>query len=346
MRRIASFMSFFAAMFLLAACASVTSNSSKLKIDDVLTRASVMRFPYEKTTDGHLLIPVSVNGREASFFAIDTGATRSVIFNETSVSLNLTQTTQPDIIVHGLVEAEGRPIVKLAKLEIGYHKFFDIDVAVLGDRKRYHHSGQAIEGLIGLDILSRFRLYLDVDNRHLYFIPGTTPEIRKPSQWKYVSLVDNPYKNDGRDLNFFIADFDGQKSPVLLDSGSAVNFMNWRAANHSKIRRIKKRLKKQWSIEGATGTFNPKVYVTFDFLFSGDKYWHQESFVVSDLSSLDVLGISGKPFAIAGIGLLSADSFYLDFANNTLFMQDRNNKGYQPVPGSRSYQPIERLPPS
>jgi len=346
MRRISSYMSLFAAMFFLVACASVTPNSNTIKIDDVLTHANVVQFPYEKTINGHLLIPVSLNGKRESFFAIDTGATKSVIFNETSASLNLTQQEQPEILVHGLVKMEDRPVVTLARLEIGHQKFFDINVAVLEDRKRFKKSGRNIEGLIGLDILSRFRLYLDADNQQLYFIPGSVPEIKKPSKWKSIPLVDNPYKNDGRDLKFFIADFDGRKSPVLLDSGSAMNFMNWESAQHPKIRRLKKRLRKQWVIEGATGTFDPKIYVNFEGFYSGDKYWHQQNFVVSDLSSLDILGISGKPFAIAGIGMLAADSFYLDFANNRLFLQDRTPHGFHKVTGSRLIRSSDRPLPN
>jgi predicted aspartyl protease len=104
-------------------------------------------------------VGVRLNGSVQQVFVIDTGAERSAVSAELAQALALPP-GRP-VVVHGITAAEVTPTVELAQIEIGRRRFTDLTLPV------FPRDALGADGLLGLDLLSRFRLTLDVNARQV-----------------------------------------------------------------------------------------------------------------------------------------------------------------------------------
>jgi hypothetical protein len=88
---------------------------------------------------------------------IDTGAERSAVSIETAQTLALPP-GRP-VVVHGITAAETTPTATLAQIEIGRRRFSNLTLPI------FPRDALGADGLLGLDLLSRFRLTLDMASR-------------------------------------------------------------------------------------------------------------------------------------------------------------------------------------
>lgn len=103
--------------------------------------------------------PVRVNRRNSLMFVLDTGAERTAIASDLVAPLELEP--GPVVMVHGVTSAERTPTVRLGRLTFGERRFNDMIVPVF-DRRL-----MGADGLLGLDVLSEFRLSLDLVRRRV-----------------------------------------------------------------------------------------------------------------------------------------------------------------------------------
>ena len=85
-----------------------------------------------------------------------------------------------------------------------------------------------------------------------------------------------------------------------MDTGAQFNMMNWNINRFPKLRTIKRKLRRNWVLQGAVGSFKPVSRIKAENARAGQKFWPESEFLVFDFESLNVLGIDGKPFVIAG----------------------------------------------
>jgi len=111
-----------------------------------------------------------------------------------------------------------------------------------------------------------------------------------------------------------------------MDTGAEFSVMNWNSAQYSELKSIKRRLRKEWELQGAIGTFQPISKVTLGRFRSGQKFWDHKDFLVMNFSSLDVLGVSDDPFVIVGMNLFKDDAFFIDFERNFMFIAAHSSK--------------------
>ena len=110
-------------------------------------------------------VAVALNGGPARTFIIDTGAERSAVSRELAQTLGLP--SGPDVMVHGVTAAEATPTVRVEAVEVGRRRFPGLEMPV------FPRQALGADGLLGLDLLSRFRLVLDVRaGRALLARPG------------------------------------------------------------------------------------------------------------------------------------------------------------------------------
>lgn len=96
---------------------------------------------------------VGINGRERFAFVLDTGAGRTSVSDRLAAELRLPR--GPDVMVHGVTAAVLTPTAHLNRVDLGGQRFHDVLAPV------FPHEQLAADGLIGLDVLSRFRLNFD-----------------------------------------------------------------------------------------------------------------------------------------------------------------------------------------
>jgi len=101
---------------------------------------------------------VRVNG-ERHVFVIDTGAERSAISDTVARGLDLI----PDrpVMVHGITSAQLSPTVRINWLDFSGRRFADLNAPV------FARAQLGADGLLGLDVLSRFRLRFDLLRRRV-----------------------------------------------------------------------------------------------------------------------------------------------------------------------------------
>lgn len=107
---------------------------------------------------------VQLNGRRGFAFVIDTGAGRTAIADDLAEALALPR--GPTVLVHGVTAAEPAPTVHLARLGVGARRMTDLTTPVFPRRLL------GADGLLGLDVLSRFELAFDLSRLEVVMKPS------------------------------------------------------------------------------------------------------------------------------------------------------------------------------
>jgi gag-polyprotein putative aspartyl protease len=105
-----------------------------------------------------------LNGRAGFSFVIDTGAGRTAIAQDVAEALELPP--GPEVLVHGVTSAERAQTVRLARLNFGNRRFDDLTCPV------FPRALIGSDGLLGLDVLSRFELSFDLNRRTVKLKPS------------------------------------------------------------------------------------------------------------------------------------------------------------------------------
>lgn len=313
---------YLAAVLHFSAC--VTPPPASIDLEQALATKVAITIPMSLTEKGLIVLKdVKVNGRSMDF-VMDTGATQSAIFESSLQRLDLDLTALKETLVHGMMESKERSVVNLATVEVGPIKFHVKPMVILDDREISFGSITQYDGLIGMDILADYQLYVSPRLGELRLIPNRT-EVFVPRVWQRVDMMENPFLADNRDLHFIELRVDGRKTPAMLDTGSEFSAMNWPSASFAQAKPIRKRLRKEWELQGAVGTFDPTAKVVMDRIRSGQKFWDNRSFIIMDFKSLGVLGVEDEPFIIVGMNFFSEEEFFLDFERNLLAVKPRRN---------------------
>ncbi|MDB2437179.1 retroviral-like aspartic protease family protein [Hellea sp.] len=257
---------------------------------------------------------VRINGQTLRFI-LDTGATQSAIFESSLEQLDLNLTSHKDTMVHGMMQSKQHRLVNIPNVEIGSLQFLNKPMVILEDRSLGSEQAKDYDGLIGMDVLSDYQIYVSPVLREMRFIPNAS-QIYVPNYWRRVELLENPFLADDRDLHFIELRVDGRLTPALVDTGAEFNAMNWSSASFSQAKPIRKRLRKDWELQGAIGTFEPIAILNMELVRGGQRFWKDKDFIIMDFKSLDILGVSDEPFVIAGMKLFADETLFIDFERN------------------------------
>ncbi|MGR6531913.1 pepsin/retropepsin-like aspartic protease family protein [Brevundimonas sp. RM1] len=115
-------------------------------------------------------VEVDLDGRKA-LFVIDTGAERSAISDRLAQALDLPP--GPPVLVHGITTAQMTPTVRLPHLAFSERRFADLVLPV------FPYGLLGADGLLGLDVLSRFRLTLDLRRRRVMIAASGVDVVRR-----------------------------------------------------------------------------------------------------------------------------------------------------------------------
>ena len=299
----------------------------KKRLVEIMKDDGIISLPYTVYGAGVFLVDMQIGDGPSHSFMIDTGATKSALYKSSLNKLGLGYHGKAAMVVHGINSQGARPVVKVPMLKIGSQSFTDFDMVVLEDRLNIEGQKILPIGLIGMDILAQFRVYVDSDNRRFNLIPKNIPSPRFPAKWRTVNLIANPFVEYDHGLHFLEIRLGNYLMPALLDTGAEDNMMNWSISQYPQLKRARKKLYEKWVVEGAVGSFDPRYIVKTRNIRSGQKFWDESEFLVVDFDGLDILGVKEQPFLIAGSPLLAEQTFYIDFAEN--FMRFKPAKALQ-----------------
>ena len=148
---------------LLTAIASISGCASILDEDGALAVV-----PYRVSSVGQIVIDARLNDEGPFSFAIDTGASITVVFDETRRAAGLEKVTDSEVSIQGMVASGHFPLVSARGLWVGGEGWTDARMASIpGDTMVLGN----IDGILGVDFLRRYSVGLSIENKALRLYP-------------------------------------------------------------------------------------------------------------------------------------------------------------------------------
>ena len=125
---------------------------------------SEIEYSYSSVSEGHMIIPVKINGKGPFQFILDTGASHICISQELSDKLKLSGANSDVMGIHGTFETE---IAELRSVSLGKARRLKLLAALMDISHVEDSLGTEIHGILGYDFLKKFKLLIDYPNRKI-----------------------------------------------------------------------------------------------------------------------------------------------------------------------------------
>ena len=303
-----------------SACATSIGSPKIATLAETLQDPRVIQFPLQTTEHGRWVAMLNIGDEHMAEMVLDTGATYSAFYEKSIDKFGLEIDVENTTRIHGLIANAVTANTLVSELRLGPDIYTDKYFAVLPFKDDAVAKQNLHDGIIGMDIMQNYRIYIDSGEGQLYFIPNEVQEFALSPRMKEINLFSNPYNDVAPNLHFFNISIKSKETPALLDTGTDVNVINWHAAKFVEARALRSRLKWQWEVAGAIGEFKPIAKAKFSVVKSGTHEWRDHHMLLKDTDSLSILGVDSEPFIIAGIDFLNAGDVYLDFNNDKLWL--------------------------
>ncbi len=294
-----------ATTIILGACAST------LNVDSAVAIA-----PYHIANGGRIVVEVRVDNQGPFHFALDTGASISVVFDRLRKKLELETVAGESVLIHGLVSTGRFPLISISRLQVGRETWVNPRIASLPGETT---AGAEIDGILGIDFLRRYAVGFSVEDRVLRLY--SPDQLRDDSYrgWNSVPLEPINIGGRGTALYFFDVEIGGQKVPALFDLGAGLNMINWPAA---QFLHLKPEGHRRGELLSGVLESTP-VVARFEAakVTTASIEWQNEAFLVADLAIFATLQKDDSPFVILGSGLFNQRDFMIDFVRNRLLVK-------------------------
>ncbi|KQY89602.1 retropepsin-like aspartic protease [Brevundimonas sp. Root1423] len=260
---------------------------------------------------------VFVDNQGPFTFVIDTGAGTTSVADTLADRLNLRPLDS--VLVHGITEARVTRSVAIDRLQLSGLGFRDLACPV------FPRDQLGADGLIGLDVLDRFRLKFNVARRSASLsVRGVTVlmggDMATGSRLRRVGMrsVRSRY---GQMIMTQIS-VDGQPTAAFIDSGAQYSIGNLALRRAAAARRRDGgRVAREVPIYGVTGQSLSADLAMVDDLRFGPQRLGPTPMLFADLHCFETLGLAGRPALLVGADLLGRfREVTLDFpANEVIF---------------------------
>ena len=293
------------ALAALGGCASILDEDGALAV-----------VPYQVGDQGQIIVEAQLNDSGPFLFTVDTGASISVVMDNTRQAVGLRPVTGSAVSIQGMVASGRFPVVTANSLKVG-------DVAWVDARMASIPGGTLVvgevDGVLGLDFLRRYSVGISTGDRALRLYPPELTQNRSYRGWTSIPLTRLPI-GGGTATAYAIDLVIGPKTiPALFDLGANTNIMNWRAARSLNVRPLQPR--EDSSITGALQSTLVHAEINCERVVTEDIQWRNRKFLIADFPVFDVLDLSGRPMAIVGTDLFGERDLIIDFANNRLLVK-------------------------
>ncbi len=285
---------------------------------------------FDRLEDGQYVIGAMIDGQGPFRLMVDTGASRTSVFESTVKRLNLQTNDKKMLNISGMVSAELRPVANIKTLAFAGMSFKSREIVILEDWPKLENRDIPIDGILGMDMLAGLILRFYHDGDYVKVRSDGIISTRKFRRWTKLKLTQNPYPVEKFGLIFTNTKFGDLKIPTLVDTGAGFTAMNWRIVQNTTLAKTKRRLREDWVVQGAVGEFKPRVRVTLDKLVLGGFMFGKRDLVLVDFNKMPVNNYGAYPLVVCGIDILGGNDFVLDLKNNNLYLKTRYK-------GARSY---------
>lgn len=291
---------------------------------------------FTRLETGQYLLEVMVDQQGPFVFMLDTAATRTCIFEKTQRKLGLTEIPDGEAFISGLTESRIRPTTKVSSISFGGRIFEDHNVVILED---WDLPEQQIDGILGIELLDDLVLSFTHNGDRLRIRDRFNPQAIKFKGWDKIKLIPNPYPGEDYGLMFTGAKIGRSLIPTVLDTGANFTTISWSSVEGTRLEKEKKRLREEWTIQGAVGEFSPRLVVRLDKINIGGVVLPKHELLLMDLDDFPVNGNGKYPLIVAGIDLMGGQDFVLDFKEDKLYIKPRGRKWNLRAKASRMGHP-------
>jgi len=293
-----------APVFVLWGCASVLDEDGALAIA-----------PYDIEENGRIVVDARVNGQGPFAFALDTGASISVVFDEVRNTLELEPVPGKSVTIHGVVASGKFPLLDISRLAVGREVWADPRIALLpGETSAI----TGLDGILGVDFLRRYAVGFSTRDRVIRLYPPDLVARRNYRGWTSVPLEPEYIGDSGAALYFFEIEIGGQKIPALFDLGAGLNMINWAAARSLGFEPVD--VRDDDLLTGAIESAPVVARIRFDEVTTGRIRWRDEEFTVAELEIFSTLTPDVTGYAILGAELFTQRDFIIDFTRSRLLV--------------------------
>lgn len=259
---------------------------------------------------------VFINGQGPFTFVIDTGAGITCIADSVENYLQL-RPLQP-VLVHGISTATVTPSAAINHLRLNGLGFRNLACPVFGREQL------GADGLIGLDLLDRFRLRFDIPRRSASLSPSRIRMIMDGENMETGSRLRRYGLRSvrGRFGQMIInqVQVDGQSAASFIDSGAQYSIGNLALRRSVRARRPEgQRLARIVPVYGVTGQSLSAELARVDDLRLGSIRLGPTPLLFADLHCFRILGLVDRPALLIGADLLGRfREVILDFPDDTV----------------------------
>ncbi len=275
---------------------------------------------FERLIDGQFIIEARVNGQGPFRFMVDTGATRTSVFEKTQVQLGLETHGRPQRNISGMITSELRPVVTIDALSFAGVGFKNHDIIILEDWPKAESPSEIVDGILGMDVLNNLILTVTHKDNQLKIKSRGEVNPRKVKRWAKFKLTSNPYPGKDFGLMFTNTKLGDLFIPTMLDTGSGFTAVSWNVVEGGKLGKEKRRLREEWVVQGAVGDFKPKMRIVLDRFIVGGFLFRRHTLLIMDFDKLPINGNGEYPMVIAGVDLLADHDFILDMKQWELYV--------------------------
>ena len=289
---------------LLSGCASILDQDAALTIA-----------PYSIEENGSIVIDARVNGQGPFAFALDTGASISVVFDRLSDELGLEPVPRIVLKIHGILASGVFPLLVIDRLEVGTELWVEPRIASLPN----DNVDGSIDGILGIDFLRRYAVGFSARDRVIRLYEPDLVGRRNYQGWTSIPL--EPKHIGGSDAAVYILGMNvvGHRIPAIFDLGAGLNVLNWAAAHSIGLGPVASR--EGNVLRGAIDSAPVAAKFSADEVTIGNLRWRNEQFVITDLEICETLMGDGVPCALLGAGPFSQRDFIIDFARSRLLIK-------------------------
>lgn len=272
---------------------------------------------------------VEINDQGPFNFVIDTGAASTAVADRVVALMDLPH--RDPVMIHGIAGAAVTPSVGVDKLRVRDVSLRHLRCPVLP------YAQLGADGLVGLDILSRFKLSFDTRRRAASLVRPGVQIVTGGRMSTGTRLFDDGVRSArGRFGQLIMTELtvSGQAAAAFVDSGAQYSIGNHalrrtitlnRAGGLSPTRPV--------PVFGVTGQTVQAELARVSDLMLGSNRLGPTTLLFADLHCFETLGLSDRPTLLIGADLLGRfRRVTLDFARNTVMFE-----GVQPP----SLHPLE-----
>jgi len=273
--------------------------------------------PYRIAEYDRLVTDVTINGQGPFSFLIDTASSTSLIYEHVRKKLNLSQSQPQNLLVYGINDVTEAMPVRPQSLGVAGEEIKNLTIGVLPES-----GADEPDGVLGLDVLSRYFVVLDRNDLRLKLLAPVPASAKPYESWAQARLTERPLKKFPIHFWYLSARFNERRFTTLFDLGAGITMMNWDAAEELGLhkRDFKSLGPPPDSLQDVLGKSSPAVrLMNLDVGLPG-KNWDRQLAIVSDAPVFSYFDLDERAAAIMGPGLLRNTSLAIDFANGKLYL--------------------------